>query len=287
MQPPQQGPPEQGRPPGPPPGYPQGPPPGGYQQGPPQGYPQQPPSPQQGPGQQGPYGQAPQQPTYQPPQHQPQQGWPTGPGGQGSGALGRSTTPGASKLPLIATIATLLGAIAALAYGAYAITVRRGVFSDLADDAGSVSADAAASSDSTNTILLIAATVVAVVAVAVWLLAMVSARRGRNPLGYGGIALVVIGVITALAGAVLSAGVDSVDDAGKAATGYVLVGVGFVLIALGLLLGAIALRQGDDAGASPSPSPGTSPYGSDPWSTGQSQYGAPGGQQNPYGPPGR
>ncbi|MGH3322561.1 MAG: hypothetical protein ACRDN9_20780, partial [Streptosporangiaceae bacterium] len=144
---------------------------------------------------------------------------------------------GPSPLPAIATILALVGALAALVYGGYAVIARRGVFADLADDPSSVSADAASGSDTTNLILMIIAIVLVVVAVALWVVAFLTARRARSSLGLGGFGAVGVGVIAALVGGFMSSGVDDVEDAGKAATAYILVGVGFLLIAIGLLLG--------------------------------------------------
>lgn len=272
-QPPQGPPGSQGPPPGyqgPPPGY-QGPPPG-YQQGPPPGY-------QQG-------GQPPGQPwtSYAPP----------------------PKPNRAPVLPTTAIVFALIGALAALVYGGYAIIVRRGVFADLADDASSVSADAASSSDTLNGVLLLVAVVLVLIAVALWVAALLTAKRGRNTMGYAAFGAVGVGIVAAVVGGVLSSGVDDVAEAGTAATAYIVVGAGFVLIALGLLLAAVAIRSARSPGGGPvSGTPGDSgQYGGQPGAPpyGRPQPGEPqpGGQQpspadpfgdrpggGQYGPPGR
>lgn len=188
---------------------------------------------------------------------------------------------------MVATIGALVGAVAALVYGGYAASARRGVFSDLASDASSVSRDAAASSDTTNGILLVVALVIVVVAVGLWVTVVLAAGKGRNTLGYAGFGALGVGIIAALVGGFLSTGAESIEDAGKVATAYVLVGLGFIVMAIGLLLAAIALRQSgtdDDARPSASPDPRGSAYGTPAYGGGQ-PYGPPqygGGQGDPF-----
>ncbi|MDO9379888.1 MAG: hypothetical protein Q7T56_13660 [Nocardioidaceae bacterium] len=220
-----------------------GPPQGGGWQQPGQGRPGAP-----GPGQQQPQGWG--QPAgwgQQPPSPQ---GWSTP-----STPPGRRSSGRGGALPTVAVVATLVSALVALVYGGYAIIARRGIFADLADNA-SVSVDDASRSDTVNGLLLAITLVVVLATIAVWVATLVVARRGRNALGLGGLGLVGVGAIAALVGGFLSSGVENVDDAGTAATGYVLVGVGFVLVALGNLVGAAGLRQG-------APAPSAGPGGDD------------------------
>src|SRR5699024_4337346 len=115
----------------PPASGPQGPPPGGGQRRPPgsqshpwYGQPGPPPGYGQQPGPSPGYGQ-----------------WPSDPGQQWPQPRPRSSQR--SVLAMVGVALALLAALAAVIYGGYAAVLRRGVFADLADDAGSVSADTA------------------------------------------------------------------------------------------------------------------------------------------------
>lgn len=264
-------------------GAPQGQPPQGR---PPQGQPPQPGQPGRPPQQ--PYGQPPQY-AQQPPQQsqQPQQrAWPQ------ESAASTPTTSGqgeqkSSKLAVVATVVAILGALAAIVYGAFAAVMRRGVFADIAEDSSSVSQDDASSSDRLDQYMMYGALALVVIAVLLWLAATVSARRGRSGLGYTGFALVVVGAIGAGVGAYLTTS----DDVDTIANGYLAVGAGFVLVGVGLLLGAVALRQADD-GADDEPyryQPAANPYAEqrpNPYAQQPpQQYGQPPQGGQPYGRP--
>jgi len=196
-------------------------------------------------------------------------------------------------------VLAVLGALAGLTYGIYALIARRGIYSDIADDPSSVLADDAESSDTLNAVLLWVAVALIVLALLLWLAAIVSARRGRGGLGWTGLVLVLAGGAAAIVGAVLVGGVGSASEAGDGATGYVVVGVGFLLMSLGLLLGAAALRREASpagtgsqpgpygGGAYPDPYAGASPYGGPPPYAGPPPPGQQGGQggPGPYAPP--
>lgn len=205
---------------------------------------------------------------------------------------------GGSALATIAMVLALLGALASLGYGIYALIARRGIYADIADDPSSVSKSDADSSDTLNSVLLWVAVVLVVLAVVLWLVAMISARRGRGGLGVTGLALVLVGAAAAVVGAVLLNGVEK-GEAADGARDYVLVGIGFLVMAIGLLLGAAALRRAPtSSGAAASyppgsyggygdPYAGTPTYGGTPPYGGQPGAGPYGGQPGPvpYGPP--
>ena len=142
-----------------------------------------------------------------------------------------------------AVVLAVIAALAALGYAGFALTLRRGVYADLEDDPGSVTEDDATSSDNLNAVGLWAAGVLVGLAFVLLLVAMVSARRGRNALGITGAVLVVLGALAATWGCLLVNGVDEVSEAGDAVTGYLVAGPGFAVMAVGLLLGALGLRR--------------------------------------------
>src|SRR5262245_25824676 len=123
-----------------------------------------------------------------------------------------------SGLATAAFVLALLGALAALGYAGFALTLRRGVYADLEDDPSSVTQDDAESSDNINAIGLWAAGLLVGLAFVLLLVAMISARRGRNTLGIGGAVLVVLGAIAAAWGCLQVNGVDEVSEAGDAVT---------------------------------------------------------------------
>lgn len=208
---------------------------------------------------------------------------------------GASTAASRSALATIATVLAVLGALVALGYGIYALTARRGIYRDISDDPASVSSDDASNSDTLNSVLLWVAVVLIVLAVVLWLVALISARRGPGGLGVTGLALVLAGAAAAVLGAVLLNRVDSASEADDGAGAYILVGVGFVVAAVGLLLGAAALRRAGPSSNGASPYPpgsysgpypgpgygGPPPYGTQP---GPDPYGAQ-PRPGPYGPP--
>ena len=154
----------------------------------------------------------------------------------------RSPKAGSTFAPLSA-VATAVAAIASLGYGIFAVTARRGVYADIADDAASVSSSDAQNNDTLNAVLLWLAIGLVVLAAALWVFSIVSARRGAGVLGVTGLGLVLVGAAIAVAGAVRVSGVESASEADNGASGYVLVGSGFLAIAVGLLLGMAALRR--------------------------------------------
>ncbi|WP_262851447.1 hypothetical protein [Mumia quercus] len=205
----------------------------------------------------------------------------------------------------VAVVGLVLGALAALGYGVYALTSRRGIFADLADDPSLVSRSAAENSDSLNTILAGVAVAVLVVAFVLWILA-IAQGRGRTGLGWAGLGLAVLGAVAAGVGAFLTVGVEDVDDVDTAVLGYLVVGIGMVVVALGFVLGVLALLATRDSGPSAQRRPEPNPaYGQPPQQPQQQprpqqygqpeptqqfprpQYGQPGQQpqQPPYGHP--
>lgn len=261
-----------------------------YQQQPPPPYQEQPPyqQPQQ------PY-QQPQSP-YQPPQQRPSQAEPTQqiPTGryaetqQLGTVTGHSRSAEGSSLVSAAIGLAVVAALAALGYAGFALTLRRGIYADLDSDPTSVSKSDAENSDNVNAVGLWVAGLLVAIAFVLLIASMVSARRGRNGLGYFGAVLVVLGALAATWGCLKVSGVDDVANAGDAVTGYLIAGPGFVLMAIGLVLGALGLRQP----AQPAPTPQAqfpqSPYGGggeDPYRWSGDSYGSSGsgGPERPQG----
>ncbi len=204
-------------------------------------------------------------------------------------ASGASAAGRRSPLAAVAAVLAALGALAGLGYGGYALSARRGIYSSIADDPGSVTPADAQNSDTLNAVLLWVSLALIAVGLVAWVVALIAARRGCNGLGWAGLALVVLGAGVAVVGAIVVGGVGSTSDAGNGATGYLLVGIGFVVMALGLLLGVVSLRRPAAAGSSTGPAP-YPPY-ADPYA-GPAPYGGPppvappqGGPAQPYGPP--
>lgn len=193
----------------------------------------------------------------------------------------------------VAVVGLVLGALVALGYGVYALTARRGIFADLADDPSSVSRSAAENSDSLNTILAGVTVAVLVIAFVLWMLA-IAQGRGRTGLGWAGLGLAVLGALAGGVGAFLTVGVEDVEDVDTAVLGYLVVGIGMVVVALGFVLGVLALLATRDSGPSAQRRPEPAPaYGQQPQQPQprQQQYGQPEPtQQFPrpqYGQPGQ
>ncbi|WP_370617104.1 hypothetical protein [Mumia sp. Pv 4-285] len=198
---------------------------------------------------------------------------------------GRDVESSSSPWGMVAVVALAIAALVSLGYAIYALTSRRGIFADLADDPGSVSRSVAEDSDSLNSILVVATVVVVLVALALWAVAL-AGGRGRTIVGWAGLGVVVLGGIVAGAGAAMTSGVESADDVDDAVTGYLLVGGGTALVALGLVLGILGILGSRKAPAAPAPSPYGQPS-SQPEPTQQLPSQQPYGQrpQQPYGQP--
>ncbi|KHL12496.1 hypothetical protein CLV56_1797 [Mumia flava] len=196
-----------------------------------------------------------------------------------------------SRWGVVGAIALVPALLMAVVYGFFALSARRGIFADLADDPGSVAQSAAETSDAVNVILVVLVVLAMLLAVAAWVLAMAKGH-GRTVVGWIGWVIVAAGLVVTVIGAMMSSGVDSVDEVGTAADGYVAVGLGMLTIALGLLFGVISLtmRPRPVADRAPAPSPGA-PYGQPPQqpyaqqSSGQQPYGQQPYAQQPYGDP--
>lgn len=242
--------------------------------------------------------QQPQSP-YQPPQQQPppSQAEPTQqiPTGQYPSetqqlatAAVHSRSGEGSGLVSAAIALAVIGALAALGYAGFALTLRRGIYSDLDNDPTSVSKSDAESSDNINALGLWVAGLLVAIAFVLLIASMVSARRGRNGLGYVGAVLVVVGALIATRGCLQVNGVDDVANAGDAVTGYLIAGPGFVVMAIGLLLGALGLRRPVRPAPTPQAQFPQSPYGGgaqDPYRWSGDSYGisGSGGPQRPQG----
>jgi hypothetical protein len=176
-----------------------------------------------------------------------------------------------------AMVAALVGAVAALGYAGFALTLRRGVYADLDDDPTSVSKDDAESSDNLNAIGLWVAGVLIGIAFVLLIVSMISARRARNGLGITAVVLVVVGAAAATWGCLLVNGVDDITEAGDAVTGYLVAGPAFAVMGVGLVLGLLGLRK--PAAPSSSEPVARAPFPQDPFGGQPGPY----GQQPPYG----
>jgi hypothetical protein len=124
-----------------------------------------------------------------------------------------------------------VAALACLGYAAWAMTARRGIFADFADNRP-VSLDHARSSDRTDTIFLVVAGALAVVALAFWLLRLASGKARSGGLAVVGFAMSVLGIACVVVGLVLSGmvgtGGSRADEGNKAATATIVTGSGFI-----------------------------------------------------------
>jgi len=187
---------------------------------------------------------------------------------------GRSPRAG-STVAALAAVMSAVAALASLGYGVFAVAARRGLYADIAADAASVSSSDAQSSDTLNAVLGWLAIALVTLAVALWVVSMVSARRGAGGLGATGLGSVLIGAALAVSGAVGVSGVGLASEADAGASGYVLVGSGFLVMAVGLLVGMAALRR---------PAVGTraiSPYAQGPYGNQYAPYSTPPGASQP------
>ncbi len=191
-------------------------------------------TPRQGPAQPG--SGASQQQTYQAGDATPHAAWSTTPGTKGSS----SSSGGAA-----AVVALAVAVLAALTYAGWAFTARRGVFADFADGS-SVSAGAAKSNDRIDTVLLIVAGVLVLVALGSWVARLVARSTKGGGLDMGGLAVAMLGVMTALVGLFLTSGIADADgqaaQGGKGVTASLVLGGGFVLLAFGLMVGIYTVR---------------------------------------------
>jgi hypothetical protein len=139
----------------------------------------------------------------------------------------------------------VLGAVASIVYAVWAMTARRGIFADFADDKF-VSLDSAKSSDRTDTILLVIAGGLAVLALALWLIRLLAGKARGGMLTLLGFVVSLAGLACVVVGLVLSGMVDGgesrADEGQKAVTSTVVTGAGFVAIAVGLLIGLLVVK---------------------------------------------
>ncbi len=227
-----------------------------------------------GPGHAGP----PRAPQAPPPPAPPQRGPYTETQKLAAAAVERETEQRHSGILRSAMVAALVGALAALGYAGFALTLRRGVYADLDDDPASVSKDDAESSDNLNAIGLWVAGVLVGIAFVLLIISMISARRGRNAAGIIAIVLVVAGAAAAVWGCLAVSAVDEISEAGDAVTGYLVAGPGFAVMGIGLIVGLLGMRK------PPRPS-STEPVARAPFPQGPygGQPGPYGGEQGPYG----
>lgn len=191
--------------------------------------------------------------------------------------------PARPRLPARAVAVTVLlqlGALALLVYAVYAVVARRGIFAEISNAPGSVSAVAAEGSDTTNLMLFLIAGVLAVAAVGCfgwWVVrglrvqqfgtvrsASESAgqtgsvgaggpdQEDGEPLGLASAALLGLGWIVAAGAGILAVLVAFAlhlgGDAGTIATGYIVLGVGSLLIAIAMMRAGWLVYRTEKAG---------------------------------------
>ncbi|MGI8699782.1 MAG: hypothetical protein ACR2JU_00960 [Nocardioidaceae bacterium] len=168
--------------------------------------------------------------------------------GDGTGALSR--------------LVLLVGVLACLGYAIWALTARRGIFADFADNR-SVSLDDARSSDRLDTVFLVVAAAIAVIALALWLIRLLNGRARSGAPTVAGFVISALGLACVVVGLVLSGLVGGdgsrTDEGRQAAAAAIVTGCGFIALALGLLIGTLVVARsrnsarangsGDTAGA--------------------------------------
>jgi hypothetical protein len=149
-------------------------------------------------------------------------------------------------LGLVTTILLAVGGLLSLGYAAWAFTARRGIFADFADGVR-VSTDDARTSDQIDTVFVIVAGIVAVAALVLWVIVKATGRSDGGGVELAGLAVAGVGVVVAIVGLVLSAGVadggSTTEQGDKGVTATLVLGAGFTLLAVGLLMGLAATRR--------------------------------------------
>jgi hypothetical protein len=161
----------------------------------------------------------------------------------------------------LARVLLLLGAVASIGYAIWAMTARRSIFADFADNRPVALSDAR-SSDRTDTILLVIAGGLAVLALALWLVRLLGGKARGGGLTLLGFLVSLAGMVCVVVGLVMSGmvdgGSDRVDEGQQAVTATVVTGIGFLALAVGLLIGLLVVKQRADSSQS-GPSVGTTP----------------------------
>jgi hypothetical protein len=152
-------------------------------------------------------------------------------------------------------VALVVAAVAGFGYAGWALFHRHGIFKDFANGTSTLTVDDAKSSDNIDSVLLLITFVIIAAAVSWWILLRVGGRTSGGGLELGGFAAVALGIILAVIGLIVSAGVSTDgtqrDEGNKAASAAILYGIGFAVIAIGLLVGAASMRRTTAAAAAP------------------------------------
>ncbi len=139
-----------------------------------------------------------------------------------------------------ARLLLVVAVLASLGYAVWAMTARRGIFADFADNRP-VSLDDAKTSDRLDTIFLVVAGALVLLALAVWLIRLMAGRARTGALTVAGFVLCGLGLVTVVVGLVLSGqvgnGGDRAAEGQDAVTATIVTGSGFIALALGLLIG--------------------------------------------------
>lgn len=167
-------------------------------------------------------------------------------------ASGRDNTASLVRLVL------LIGALACAGYAVWALTARRGIFADFADNRA-VSLDDAKTSDRLDTIFLVVAGAIAVIALALWLIRLLAGRARGGGLTVVGFVISALGLICVVVGLVMSGlvgnGSNRIGEGQDALAATVVTGSGFIALAVGLLIGCLVIGQPRPSSAAPSSLP--------------------------------
>ena len=171
----------------------------------------------------------------------------------GYGATTWAPTPAAKPKRAgvgFARLLLLLGVLGSAGYAVWAFTARRGIFQDFADGR-SVGLGRAHTSDNVDTTLLIIGGILALIALAWWLMRLLTGRARRGVVAVFGLLLGVAGVVCGVVGLVMSDTVQNgptrIEQGQRAVNATVVTGIGFVAIAVALLLGILVARAAPEA----------------------------------------
>lgn len=167
-------------------------------------------------------------------------------GGYGTTAVAEPAS--GSRGALVARVLLGVAAVACLIYALWALTARRSVFADFADNQV-VTLARARSSDHTDTVLLVLAGVLAVIALICWLIQVLTGRAREGGLPIAGFVVSGVGLVCVVVGLVMSGMVaDSgtrAEQGQRAVTATLVTGTGFLILAVGLVIGVLAATGSD------------------------------------------
>lgn len=163
-----------------------------------------------------------------------------------AGAAPSGTADSRDRTAGLVRLVLLLGALTSVGYAIWALTARRGIFADFADNR-SVSLDDAKTSDRLDTIFLVVAAAIAVIALALWVVRLMSGRARSGALTLVGFVISALGLVCVVVGLVMSGlvgdGGNRITEGEDAMTATIVTGSGFIALAIGLLIGCLVIAQ--------------------------------------------